>query len=348
MIRLLIVDDSATYCEILKSIFSADPEITIVGIAHNGRSAIKMASDLRPDVITMDVKMPDMDGYDATDAILQIFPVPIVMVSAIGKNNEDDFKAMQAGAVAMIEKPGMITDNNYSQKVKNLLHLVKNMAKVKVFKRYSFLKKNNPVQTEEVTVPVAAGNCEIVAIGISTGGPPIIANMLQLLPATLPFPLCIIQHIPKGFSDSLVSWLNQVSKLPVVSMKDGDTLHPGTVYVAPGGSIATLKGPKTFSIAPDTKINMPSPSVDVFFDSINKFYSSGVLAVLMSGMGRDGAQGMAHLYNSGAETIVQDRETAIVYGMPEEALKLKAAKHVMRPEEIVAFIKKLAAAKSEK
>ena len=338
MIRILIVDDSATSCELLKSIFSEAPDMTVAGIAHNGRAAIEMAVELRPDLITMDVNMPGIDGYETTNAILQIFPVPIVMVSSLNRSHENDFNAMQAGAVAMTEKPAPGDIHS----TENLVNLIRNMAKVKVFRRYNPSKEKTTGDIAKS--PFSAVNCEIAAIGISTGGPPILAAMLQILPAKLPFPLCIIQHIPKGFSDSLIGWLSKVSPLPVVSMKDGDTLQPGTVYIAPGGSIASLKTAKTFSIEPDTKINMPSPSVDVFFDSINKFYGAGVLAALMSGMGRDGAQGLLHLRNSGAETIVQDRESSVVYGMPEEALKLKAAKHVMTPEEIVGFIKKLAEA----
>lgn len=336
MIRILIVDDSPTYCEVLKSIFSEMPDITVAGVARNGRTAIKMAVDLRPDLITMDVNMPDIDGYETTKAILQIFPVPIVMVSSLNRSHENDFNAMQAGAVAMIEKPGPADINS----VENLVNLVRNMAKVKVFRRYNSPKRNEA----EYIAPAAIGavNCQIAAIGISTGGPPILAGMLQILPAKLPFPLCIIQHIPKGFSDSLIGWLSKVSPLPVTSMKDGDILQPGTVYVAPGGSISSLKTAASFSVEPDTKINMPSPSVDVFFDSINKFHGAGALAVLMSGMGRDGAMGLLHLRNSGAETVVQDSESSVVYGMPGEALKLKAAKHVMTPDEIVGFIKKLA------
>ncbi|MHB9137893.1 MAG: chemotaxis protein CheB, partial [Victivallaceae bacterium] len=321
MIRLLIVDDSATYCELLKGIFSNVPDITIVGIANSGRSAIKMATALRPDVITMDVNMPDMNGYEATGAILQILPIPIVMVSSLNRNHENDFNAMQAGAVAVVEKPGPAMDSNYEHNVENLVHLVRNMAKVKVFKRYVGRKAAVPAYTPP-GIPSAA-NCEIAAIGISTGGPPILAEMLKIMPASLPFPVCIIQHIPKGLSDSLIGWLAKVSPLPVNSMKDGDTLLPGTVYIAPGGSVVSLKTAKTFSVVPETKINTPSPSVDVFFDSVNKFYGPKALAVLMSGMGRDGALALSHLYNSGAETVVQDRESSIVYGMPEEALRLK-------------------------
>jgi len=339
MIRILIVDDSATYCEVLKSIFSETPDMTVAGVARNGRTAIKMAVDLCPDLITMDVNMPDIDGYETTKAILQIFPVPIVMVSSLNRSHENDFNAMQAGAVAMIEKPGPADIHS----VENLVNLVRNMAKVKVFRRFNSPKTNS---SEYIAPPpTVAVNCEIAAIGISTGGPPILAGMLQILPAKLPFPLCIIQHITKGFSDSLIGWLSKVSPLPVTSMQDGDTLRTGTVYVAPGGSIASLKTATTFSVVPDTKINMPSPSVDVFFDSMNKFHGAASLAVLMSGMGRDGAMGLLHLHNSGAETVVQDSESSVVYGMPGEALKLKAATHVMTPEEIVAFIKKLAEAK---
>lgn len=339
MIRILIVDDSPTYCEVLKSIFAETPDMTVAGVARNGRMAIKMAVDLRPDLITMDVNMQDIDGYETTKAILQIFPVPIVMVSSLNRNHENDFNAMQAGAVAMIEKPGLADSHSAG----NLVNLIRNMAEVKVFRRFNFPKT---IDSEYFT-PAAIGavNCEIAAIGISTGGPPILAGMLQILPEKLPFPLCIIQHIPKGFSDSLIGWLSKVSPLPVTSMKDGDTLQPGTVYVAPGGSIASLKTAATFSVVPDTKINLPSPSVDVFFDSMNKFHGAASLAVLMSGMGRDGAMGLLHLHNAGAETIVQDNESSVVYGMPGEALKLKAAKHVMTPEEIVAFIKKIAESK---
>lgn len=339
MIRLLIVDDSVAYCELLEIIFSNVPDITIVGVANSGRDAIKKAADLRPDVITMDVNMPDMNGYDTTDAILQTLPVPIVMISALNRNHENDFNAMRAGAVAVIEKPGLAADCDYEHSVKAMIHLIRNMSKVKVFRRYNAPKDK---KSSAIPLPEPVPGCEIAAIGISTGGPPILAGMLKLLPASLPFPICIIQHIPKGFSDSLIGWLGKVSPLPVVSMANGDTLLPGTVYIAPGGSVVSLKTPKTFSVVPETQINTPSPSVNIFFDSLNKFYGPKALAVLMSGMGRDGAQGLLHLFNSGAETVVQDRESAVVYGMPEEALKLKAAKHVMTPDEIVGFIRKLA------
>jgi two-component system chemotaxis response regulator CheB len=162
--------------------------------------------------------------------------------------------------------------------------------------------------------------------------------MLEQLPEQLPFPVCLIQHIASGFSTSLSEWLAKHSRMPVHCMEDGGTLAAGNIYIAPGGSIAGLKNASTFSVSPAND-TLPSPSIDVFFEAVEKHYGNKCIAVLMSGMGRDGANGLLKLRNAGAETIVQDRESSVVYGMPGEALELAAARHIMSPDEIVEFIK---------
>jgi two-component system chemotaxis response regulator CheB len=325
----------------LKEIFSKAPGFEVVGAARDGNSAVKMACELNPDVITMDVYMPDMNGYEATDKILRLLSVPIVIVSSRSKNHELDFRAMEAGAVAVAEKPGFVMDSNFLQQANYLISLVRSMSEVKVVRRRH---RDNPQKsvTTSLSVPKEKFECRIAAIGISTGGPPIIAKMLDKITQKLPFPVCLIQHIAEGFTDSLTSWLAKHCVLPVKCMEEGQRLEPGVVYVAPGGYHVGFKATDILTLMPVEKNKFPAPSIDMFFDSVRKYYGDKSIGVLMSGMGRDGAEGLLRMRNAGAETIVQDRETAVVYGMPGEALRQNAAKHVMSPDAIMNFIIKAA------
>jgi two-component system chemotaxis response regulator CheB len=196
--------------------------------------------------------------------------------------------------------------------------------------------------TTSLSVPKEKFECRIAAIGISTGGPPIIAKMLDKISRELPFPVCLIQHIAEGFTDSLTSWLAKHCVLPVKCMEEGQRLEPGVVYVAPGGYHVCFRATDILTLTPVEKNKFPAPSIDMFFDSVRKYYGDKSIGVLMSGMGRDGAEGLLRMRNAGAETIVQDRETAVVYGMPGEALRQNAAKHVMSPDAIMNFIIKAA------
>lgn len=339
VIRLLIVDDSFTAREALCGIFSKSQDIVVTGTACNGNEAVEMARKLQPDIITMDIQMPGMNGYQCTEEILSILPIPIVIVSTFYNNYDTVFRAMEVGAVAAVEKPGFIKDPAFSRKAAQLIATVRNMSEVKVIRhnKNRFLPPGKNRETIKTTaVP------QIAAIGISTGGPPLLAKILEHLPADLPFPLCIIQHIASGFTESLAEWLQEYSKMPVSIIKTGDKALPGNVYIASGGQITNFIQKDVFVVNPTREPEQPAPSVNVFFDSMNKFYSSACIAILMTGMGRDGAMALKRLRDANAQTIIQDKASSAIYGMPGEALKLNAAKYIMTPEEIVTYLSSFA------
>jgi two-component system chemotaxis response regulator CheB len=333
-IRLFIVDDSLTAREALCGIFSKASDITVIGTASNGKDAIEMAKKLRPDVITMDIQMPGLNGYQTTEEILSFMPVPIVIVSTFFNNHDTVFRTMQAGAVAAVEKPGFIKDPSFNNKAEYLISTVRNMSEVKIIRhtkiKYNMLKKSSVTSTHAF-IP------QIAAVGISTGGPPLLSKMLVHL-KPLPFPLCIIQHIASGFSESFANWLQEFSKMPVNIMQNNADTLPGNIYIAPGGYLSSFAGKGIFAVSPNILNEQPNPSIDTFFNSINQFYGRSIIAILMTGMGRDGAIALKKLKDSGAQTIIQDKASSTIYGMPGEAHKLNAEKCIMTPEEIILYL----------
>jgi two-component system chemotaxis response regulator CheB len=340
MIKTLIVDDSKIIREFMIHLLSSDPEIQIVGTACNGNEAIDFVREKRPDVITMDVHMPVMDGYEATRIIMETNPTPIVVVSGSLKVSDvaNSFKLFEAGALAVVLRPPGIEDAGYYDASKALINTVKLMSEIKVVKRFPKptidhhkpIVLNQPINNE-------IRNIQLIAIGASTGGPVVLQKILSELPEKIPVPVLIVQHIAKGFIQGFRDWLSNTSMIPLTIAKDGEQLYPGIGYIAPDDF--------QMGIASGLKIFLSNPldsglfsSVDFLFHSVAEILGPNAIGILLSGMGKDGAKELKSMRDKGAITIVQDEASCVVYGMPAEAVKLGAVNHILSPEKITEYL----------
>ncbi|HYD78265.1 MAG TPA: chemotaxis-specific protein-glutamate methyltransferase CheB [Paucimonas sp.] len=335
MPRVLVVDDSPTVRELLAYILGSDPELQIVGCAEDGEQAVAMALREKPDVITMDLHMPKLDGIEATRRIMQECPTPIVIVSGSIEFGEVEagFRAIEAGALVIVRRPYGPGSIEHGTTAAALIRTVKSMAEVKVVRRWPAGGNRRAPVVEEVA-DVRPGSRKLVLIGASTGGPAALADILAELPAGYPLPIVIVQHMAPGFQAGFVQWLSSASDYPVRIAEQDDCLSGGRAHVAPDGFQIALTRDLRVSLARASPEHGMCPSVSHLFRSIHQDLCSSTIAVLLTGMGKDGALELKHLKERGAMTIVQNRATSAVYGMPGEALRQHAALHVLAPREI--------------
>ena len=345
MIKVLIVEDSIVARELLKHILSSDPEITIVGTAMNGEEGIEMVRRHHPDVVTMDIIMPKMDGYEATRKIMETDPVPIVIVtsSLVREEVEKTWRAIDAGAVAVLNKPSLSEREAHAGEREKLLQTVKIMSQVKVVRRWNRDPSPVPAPRPEIRPQVVpkAGSIKVVAIGASTGGPPVLQKIFSAMPTDFAAPILVVQHIAAGFTVGFVDWLNRSSALKVYLARDGERALPGNIYVAPDAHQMKLDATGRIGVVPDGPENGLRPAVSYLFRSVAEAIGDKAIGVLLTGMGRDGAQELKLMRDKGAVTIAQDEETSIVYGMPGEAAKIGAAKYSLPPDKIAETIRRL-------
>lgn len=347
MIRVLVVEDSPTMRELLLHILCSDPAIEIAGIAETGEEALEATQRVQPDVITMDVHMPKMNGFDATRRIMETQPTPIVIVS--GTTDVSDrtkaFRAIEAGALALLQKPLGIGHPDYERHAAEVVRNVKLMAEVKVVRRWPRYRSTEPVAetlpSSELQLSAAKANLRVIAIGASTGGPPVLQTILSGLPRDFPAPILIVQHIAAGFTQGFVEWLAQSSALPIQIAGNGEPVVPGHVYVAPDGFHMAIGWDERLSLSTSNPENGLRPSVSFLFRSVAQAYRQHAIGVLLTGMGKDGALELKMMKDEGAITMVQDRDTAVVNGMPGEAIKLGGATYVFSPEKIRAALSTL-------
>ena len=332
MIKVLIVEDSPVMQELLAYTISSDPVFNIVGIASDGEEAIEMVKNKCPDVIAMDCHMPRLDGRQATLKIMETKPTPIVIVttSITAKDVAISFSLIEAGALAIVKKPNSINHPEYKQDTKELLLTLKLMAEVKVVRRYSHAAK----EKNESEITQQDPDIKIIVIGASTGGPVALQQIISGLPQNIPVPLLIVQHISNGFTEGFVEWLKNTTNFPFHIPADGETALPGHCYIAPDDChMGVDTGPKIVLSHHAPENNM-KPSVAYLFRTAASIFGSSAIGVLLTGMGSDGALELKLLKDKGAITIAQDEESSAVFGMPGEAVKLNAAKHILSPEEI--------------
>lgn len=340
MIRVLIVEDSATAREFLLHILSSDPAIEVVETAQTGEGAIEAVQRTRPDIITMDVHMPRMNGFDATRRIMETNPTPIVIVSgsADATDTAKAFRAIESGAVAVLRKPSGLGSADHEHSSSELIRAVKMMSEVKVIRRWP---RYRPVETlpavpisTEFSLQAAQTQFRIVAIGASTGGPPVLQTILAGLPRTFPVPVLIVQHMAAGFTQGFVDWLALTSSLPIHIPAQGELVLPGHTYIAPDGLQMSVSADGRVQLKADQPENGLRPSVSCLFRSVAKAYGHAAAGVLLTGMGKDGAAELKLMKEQGAVTIAQDQDTSVVHGMPGEAIRLGGATYVLPPDKI--------------
>lgn len=340
-IRVLIVEDSPTYRDLLVSILQNSPGLQVVGTARNGAEAVRLARRLKPDVITMDVHMPEMDGFEATRQIMAEIPRPIVMVSAsLDKDQRNlTFSALQAGALSVLEKP---TLNDSPEVHQALATQVKLMSEVKVVRRWGDSASRPPRPAPIIEPPALLRNgsskIQLVAMASSTGGPGVLAGILSKLPASFPVPILIVQHITPGFGAGLASWLNQQTPLEVRPAWHGAEPKAGQVLIAPDDRHMVVNSSGLVALSDTPPVSGLRPAANMLFHSVAQIYGAMALGIILTGMGGDGADGLLAMRRAGAHTIAQDRGTCIVFGMPAVAIELGAVEQVLPVHQIAAAI----------
>ncbi|OYT17111.1 MAG: chemotaxis response regulator protein-glutamate methylesterase [Bacteroidetes bacterium 4572_77] len=350
IIKVLIVEDSRTVSQYLEYILSEDDGIEVIGNVANGKEAIDFVNKTKPDVISMDIDMPIMNGLEATRIIMSTIPVPIIVVTASVNAAKTglSIEALAAGALTVIPKPVGFGHVDSEIKTKKLLSLVKIYAQVKVVKRkyINIVNNNKPKKGKTSSVvtklpPLSIlQNKKYVAIGISSGGPQVLAEIFSKLSKQFPYPILVVQHITPGFLEGMVAWLGRLSEVPIHIASQKEKILPGHIYFAPDYHEMYMKDDRIHLKKCPKNTNI-CPSVAYLFKSMAKDYAKYTIALLLTGMGRDGSYELKVLKDAGAVTIAQDKESSLVHGMPGEAIKMNAADYVLSPNEIISMLKSL-------
>jgi two-component system, chemotaxis family, protein-glutamate methylesterase/glutaminase len=343
MVRVLVVDDSPVARRLLVSVLSRDGGLEVVGEATNGAEALRLAERLRPDVITMDVQMPGVDGLQATRRIMERHPAPIVVVSG-GHDPADlahSVRALEAGALAALRKPVGPGDPGFAAEAADLVRTVKLMAEVRVFRRRPAATpagRRHPAGSGNGARPAPRLAAELVAVGASTGGPAALAAILRALPIPLPVPLLVVQHITPGFDAALASWLEETTPPRVRLAADGQPLSPGEVLIAPADAHLGLSGTGQVELRSGPPLGGHRPSASHLFSSVARVVGRPAVGVILTGMGRDGATGLVELRRAGGLVLAQDEASCVVPGMPAAAVAAGAVDEVVPLGELPARI----------
>ncbi|KWT84076.1 protein-glutamate methylesterase/protein-glutamine glutaminase [Candidatus Magnetominusculus xianensis] len=354
-IKVLIVDDSAFMRNAIKSMVASDNELQVVGVACDGVEAIEKVLTLKPDIVTMDIKMPRMDGLEALEQIMKRCPVAVIMISSLtveGANTT--LKALELGAVDFIPKNLSELSINIMNIKQILTDKLKQIGgKKKKLTDSQFISSIQQIQTPPTTVnqarPVkniaknmSSKKIEIVAIGTSTGGPKALQTVIPLLPKDFPVPVVISQHMPATFTGPFAERLNQLSQMQVKEAKQGEKIENGIVYIAPGTGHMSLvkKGADRIVNITDKAGYIYKPSVDVMMLSVAEVNPGACLGVILTGMGNDGLQGMKAIHDSGGRTLAQNEHSCVVYGMPKAVVDAGIADKIAPLIDIAAEIVK--------
>jgi two-component system, chemotaxis family, protein-glutamate methylesterase/glutaminase len=353
-IRVLVVDDSRFMQRRIQEILEGVPDIRVAGFADNGAEAILQAEAIKPDVITMDVNMPKMDGLHAIDYIMRSTPRAIVVVSSYTrKGGPAALYALEMGVIDIMQKPslGGVSLDLHSQAAE-LIAKVRTAARVKVVRTAMSLKSaSQPARTHLpeapfyplplASSPAAVGVPQVIAIGASTGGPVALRSLMHSIPTRQFPPILIVQHLPERFTNDLARQLDALSIVEVAEAEDGWPVVNGFAYVAPGGKHMEVDERHCIRLHDDPPVNYCRPSVDVLFNSVARHYGSGALACVLTGMGEDGAAGAAQLNKTGAKVIAQDEASSVVYGMPQAAVSAGGVHEVLSLSEIEARFQRI-------
>lgn len=345
VIRLLLVDDSPVVLTILKRMLASSSEIQVVGTAQNGQEALELIPQLQPTVICTDLQMPKMDGLEFTKEVMVKYPRPILVISAYvqEEDTQNVFQLLEAGAIDVFAKPRGGLETDYQRLTQELISRIKILSGVVVFRKpekKTFIPSlPAAIQLEKTTsAPGRSGHIRIVAIGASTGGPQALQEILTKLPSDFPAPVICIQHISEGFLQGLVAWLTSQCMMKVKVAQSGEFPWPGMVYFPQEGTHLKIDNEGRLVSSFEPPFEGHRPSVTVSLKSIAKYYGSAAVGVLLTGMGRDGADGMRQLADAGGMTIAQNEESCVVFGMPKQAIDLKAARYILPLSEIAEIL----------
>lgn len=327
-IRVVIADDSQVARDVLRAILSRDGDIDIVGEATNGREAVALAQRLAPQLITMDLNMPVMDGLSAIEEIMYTKGVPILVISD-RSDAQTAYQALEVGALEVMPKPSLEDAD-----AERLLERVRLLAGVAVITRLR-RRASAPAPLTAFSTPlympqgVPRDFQRIVAIACSTGGPQALVRLLRTLPPTFPAPIVIAQHISHGFIDGMAQWLASLCAMPVSVGQEGEQLCPGHIYLSPSESNLCVTPRHRFQLHPSPERALYHPSCDVLLQSVAAVYGIDAIGVILTGMGRDGVNGMRAIHQAGGTTFAQDEASSVIYGMNQEAVKAGVIQHVL-------------------
>ncbi len=337
MIKILLADDSLLVRAVLRDALTEFDDMVIVGEATNGEEAVTMTEALRPDLIIMDIIMPVLGGLEATEAIMARCPTPILILSATMDETDVKlaFNAIKKGALDVMGKPAGVTQEN-REFIERLAEKIRLLSRIRVIHHL-----NRPRARRVMPVRIEEGRSRsILAIGASTGGPKAVMSIVRTLPSDFDAAVFVVQHISSGFARGFSQWLNLECALPVRLAEAGDIPRRGEVLVAPNDYQMVMAG-DSLQLLDTPPVNCCKPSIDVFFSSLAEAKGAQTVGVLLTGMGRDGAQGLARLRESGSATIVQDEKSCAVFGMPKAAIALNAADEILPLPEIPAAITRI-------
>ncbi|RKG95674.1 chemotaxis-specific protein-glutamate methyltransferase CheB [Corallococcus carmarthensis] len=330
-LRILVAEDSPTARRLLVEILRTDPALTVVGEAKDGLEAVELCQRLQPSLVTMDIQMPRMDGLDATRRIMTEVPTPVVVVSTLVERDiQTSMAALRAGALAVLQKPVGPESPDFEADSRRLRDTLKAMAQVKVVRRWPD-RATPPPPPQEATPTPSTRPPAVLALAASTGGPAALHRILSDLGTREPAPppILVVQHIALGFGNGLATWLGTATKLRVKVAEDGEPLAPGTVYLAPDDKHLGVTQDHRAQVSGAAPIQGFRPSANWLFRSVARAYGQTSLAVVLTGMGQDGLDGIRDLHQAGGRVIAQDEATSVVYGMPAVVVGANLAHEVL-------------------
>jgi two-component system, chemotaxis family, protein-glutamate methylesterase/glutaminase len=348
-IRVLVVDDSPFMCKVLQEIINSDPQLEVVGQGRDGRDGVALAESLRPDVITMDINMPHVDGLQATELIMSQHPRPIVIVSSESREGAaSTLKALDLGAIDFVPKPSSGIDLDLKSVREELTRKLKLAAKVRVVRtatRSKLAISAVPTAARGASAggAIAAqhgGKFPMVAIAASTGGPAAVTRVISALPKDLPAALILVLHMPVTFTKQFTLQLSETSPLPVKEAESNETPQPGTIYICPGSHHLRLSMGGKISLDSGPRIEGYRPCADVAFETIAAYARPLAIGVVMTGMGNDAAKGAKAIKAAGGYVIAQDEATSVIFGMPSEAIQAGAVDEVVALDNIAAALER--------
>lgn len=345
VIRVLVVDDSAFVRKVVTQMLSRSPFVEVVGTARDGGEALEMVERLQPDVVTLDLVMPGMDGLEFLRRQFAVRPVAVVVCSISHESGAAALEAFELGAVEFVQKPTALATDRVFEISEELVAKVKAAAEVGRRNASGALRAAAAEATPSVPTPrvTAAGKASVVVIGVSTGGPQALRYLIPRLPGDLPVPVVVVLHMPVGYTEMYAQRLNEISALDVVEARDGERIRPGAMFLAPAGKHLTFRadadgGPVRAHLDVRPEGLPHRPSVDVLFQSAADTFGSGVLGVIMTGMGNDGVMGAAHVKARGGRIVTEAESSCVVYGMPRAVVEACASDRVATLDEMAAAI----------